>query len=142
MLLGELDWGLAIESHENVMVTRLVFLLFIMMMSIVLINLVIGLSISDISSLRYGFIPTNIFLTVSFRKEATIHKLINTVSAIKSVENLHQLFLFIFPRLKYNTQVTNNSSEYMMDDQVNQFFKNWRPKLKLAFLDFLGNPQS
>ena len=124
MLLGELDWGLAIESHENVMVTRLVFLLFIMMMSIVLINLVIGLSISDISSLRYSFIPTNIFLTVSFRKEATIHKLINTVSAIKSVENLHQLFLFIFPSLKYNTQVTNNSSEYMMDDQVNQIFKN------------------
>ena len=52
MLLGELDWGLAIESHENVMVTRIVFLLFIMMMSIVLINLVIGLSISDISALR------------------------------------------------------------------------------------------
>ena len=120
MLLGELDWGLAIESHENVMVTRLVFLLFIMMMSIVLINLVIGLSISDISSLRYSFILYQHFLIlfVTFRKEAHIHKLINTVSAIKSVENLHQLLWFIFPSLKYNTQVTNNSSEYMLDDQV------------------------
>ena len=54
MLLGEVDYDRFThnEHTENVVASKIVFLLFIMMMSIVLINLVIGLSISDISTLR------------------------------------------------------------------------------------------
>lgn len=75
------------------------------MMSIVLINLVIGLSISDISTLR---------------KEAHIHKLINTVTAIKSVENLQKLLSWMFPFLKINTRVTSNNKNnvHMLDEKI------------------------
>ena len=54
MLLGEVDYDRFTHNEytENVVASKIVFLLFIMMMSIVLINLVIGLSISDISTLR------------------------------------------------------------------------------------------
>lgn len=52
MLLGELDYASLVESGNNTLIIRIVFLLFIMMMSIVLINLIIGLSISDIAFLR------------------------------------------------------------------------------------------
>ena len=80
---------------------------------------------------------------MSYRKEAHIHKLINIVTAIKSVENLHQLLWWIFPRLKYNTQVTNDSSEYMMDDQVGQIYLHIHILLqRLILLDFPGNTKS
>ena len=52
MLLGELDYASLVESGNNALIIKIVFLLFIMMMSIVLINLIIGLSISDIAFLR------------------------------------------------------------------------------------------
>ncbi len=52
MLLGELDYASLVESGNNTLIIKIVFLLFIMMMSIVLINLIIGLSISDIAFLR------------------------------------------------------------------------------------------
>ena len=52
MLLGELDYASLVETGNNTLVVKIVFLLFIMMMSIVLINLIIGLSINDIASLR------------------------------------------------------------------------------------------
>ena len=52
MLLGELDYASLVETGNNTLVIKIVFLLFIMMMSIVLINLIIGLSINDIASLR------------------------------------------------------------------------------------------
>ena len=54
MLLGELDYSSLIEAPENIWLLKIVFLMFILMMSIVLINLIIGLSISDISTLRYS----------------------------------------------------------------------------------------
>ena len=57
MLLGELDYGQMTEldssSGDNVMLVKIIILLFIMMMSIVLINLIIGLAINDITTLRY-----------------------------------------------------------------------------------------
>lgn len=53
MLLGELDYELMTKSGDNVMLVKLIILLFIMMMSIVLINLIIGLAINDIATLRY-----------------------------------------------------------------------------------------
>ena len=82
----------------------MVFLLFIMMMSIVLINLIIGLSISDIAALR---------------KEAHVHKLINTVAAIQSVESLHQLLGWALPGLDTDTRVTsNNTGDRAIDEQV------------------------
>ena len=57
MLLGELDYGQMIgldsdTSGDNVMLVKIIVLLFIMMMSIVLINLIIGLAINDITTLR------------------------------------------------------------------------------------------
>ena len=52
MLLGEFEYNDLVEGGEATWWTKFVFLLFIMMMSIVLINLVIGLSISDINTLR------------------------------------------------------------------------------------------
>ena len=58
MLLGELDAASLVESGNNTLIIKIVFLLFIMMMSIVLINLIIGLSTSDIAFLR-GYILTN-----------------------------------------------------------------------------------
>ena len=87
-------------------VLKVVFLLFIMMMSIVLINLIIGLSISDIAALR---------------KEAHVHKLINTVAAIQSVESLHQLLGWALPRLATDTRVTsNNTGDRAIDEQVEE----------------------
>ena len=89
-------------------VLKVVFLLFIMMMSIVLINLIIGLSISDISALR---------------KEAHVHKLINTVAAIQSVESLHQLLGWALPRLATDTRVTSNNNgagDRAIDEQVEE----------------------
>ena len=61
MLLGELDYGQMVgldsnsgeSSGDNVMLVKIIILLFIMMMSIVLINLIIGLAINDIANLRY-----------------------------------------------------------------------------------------
>ena len=87
---------------------KVVFLLFIMMMSIVLINLIIGLSISDIAALR---------------KEAHVHKLINTVAAIQSVESLHQLLGWALPRLATDTRVTSNNTgagDRDIDEQVEE----------------------
>ena len=60
MLLGELDYGQMVglnsisgdSSGDNVMLVKIIILLFIMMMSIVLINLIIGLAINDIATLR------------------------------------------------------------------------------------------
>ena len=53
------------------------------------------------------------------RKEAKIHKLINTVSAIKSVENLNMIISFVCPKLRNNTRVTSdNDMGHMIDDQV------------------------
>ena len=57
MLLGELDYGQMVDldsnGGDNVMLVKIIILLFIMMMSIVLINLIIGLAINDITTLRY-----------------------------------------------------------------------------------------
>ena len=48
-----------------------------------------------------------------------MHKLINTVSAIKSVENLNMIISFVFPKLRNNTRVTNDKGTcHMIDDQV------------------------
>ena len=56
------------------------------------------------------------------RKEAKVHKLINTVSAIKSVENLNMIISFVFPKLRNNTRVTNDKGTgHMIDDQVKIF---------------------
>ena len=56
MLLGELDYGQMVDldsnGGDNVMLVKIIILLFIMMMSIVLINLIIGLAINDITTLR------------------------------------------------------------------------------------------
>ena len=54
MLLGELDYKEMTDpmSGDNVMLVKIIILLFIMMMSIVLINLIIGLAINDIATLR------------------------------------------------------------------------------------------
>ena len=121
MLLGELDYASLVETGNNTLVVKIVFLLFIMMMSIVLINLIIGLSINDIASLRWGFI-LKLISQLFVRKEANIHKLINTVSAIKSVENLNMIISFVFPRLRNNTRVTSDThTGHMIDDQVQMF---------------------
>ena len=49
MLLGAVEFG---NLNEVSWLTKLIFLVFVVLMSIVLINLVIGLSISDVVSLR------------------------------------------------------------------------------------------
>ena len=50
MLLGEVEFG---DLNKVSILAKLIFLAFVIIMSIVLINLVIGLSISDVVSLRY-----------------------------------------------------------------------------------------
>ena len=53
MLLGEFDFLDTIVADPNSTIwTKLVFALFLLRMSIVIMNLVIGLAISDVSSLR------------------------------------------------------------------------------------------
>ena len=53
MLLGEFDFIDTIVADPNShMLTKLVFAFFLLSMSIVLMNLVIGLAISDVGSLR------------------------------------------------------------------------------------------
>ena len=53
MLLGEFDFEDLNHDGQPSWMTKLVFLMFAILMSIVLINLVIGLSISDVTSLRW-----------------------------------------------------------------------------------------
>ena len=53
MLLGEFDFEDLNHDGNPSWMTKLVFLIFAILMSIVLINLVIGLSISDVTSLRW-----------------------------------------------------------------------------------------
>ena len=52
MLLGEFEYNDIVDDGETTLWTKHVFLLFIMVMSIVLINLVIGLTLNDINMLR------------------------------------------------------------------------------------------
>ena len=53
MLLGEFDFMDTIVADPNSTIsTKLVFAFFLLSMSIVLMNLVIGLAISDVRSLR------------------------------------------------------------------------------------------
>ena len=54
----------------------------------------------------------------NLRKEAHIHKMINTVTAIKSVENLTKIISWILPGLSCNTRVTATDREDMLNDQV------------------------
>ena len=59
-----------------------------------------------------------IILLFNLRKEAHIHKMINTVTAIKSVENLTMIISWILPGLRCNTRVTAIDREDMLNDQV------------------------
>ena len=53
MLLGEFDFmDMIVRDENNFWLTKLLFALFLVLMSVVLMNLVIGLAISDIGSLR------------------------------------------------------------------------------------------
>ena len=53
MLLGEFDFVTSILKDENTFwLTKLIFAMFLLSMSIVLMNLVVGLAIHDIGALR------------------------------------------------------------------------------------------
>ena len=53
MLLGEFDFvETIVEDPESNFLTKWVFAFFLLSMSVVLMNLVIGLAISDVESLR------------------------------------------------------------------------------------------
>ena len=67
MLLGEFDFmDMIVRDPDNFWLTKLLFALFLVLMSVVLMNLVIGLAISDIGSLRLSLekcpSPTKSFL--------------------------------------------------------------------------------
>ena len=65
MLLGEVEFG---DLKDVSWLTKLIFLVFVILMSIVLINLVIGLSISDVVSLRLvAFLDDSLDLSHSGR---------------------------------------------------------------------------
>ena len=54
MLLGEFDFmDMIVRDENNFWLTKLLFALFLVLMSVVLMNLVIGLAISDSGSLRW-----------------------------------------------------------------------------------------
>merc|ERR1719370_2887537 len=105
MLLGEVEFG---DLKDISWLTKLIFLAFVILMSIVLINLVIGLSISDV---------------VALRKDAHIHKVINTVSAIRSVNTLKENLSRIFRR---GNRVSKRKSN-------EEFDKVW---LEMSHLDY------
>ena len=53
MLLGEFDFiDIFLDDPNSTLVTKLVFTFFLLSMSVVVMNLVIGLAISDIDALR------------------------------------------------------------------------------------------
>ena len=53
MLLGEFDFVTSILKDENTFwLTKVIFAMFLLSMSIVLMNLVVGLAIHDIGALR------------------------------------------------------------------------------------------
>ena len=55
---------------------------------------------------------------LNLRKEAHIHKMINTVSAIKSVENLTRILSWLVPRLRCNTRLTAPDRDNLLTDQA------------------------
>jgi len=78
MLLGEFEFFSYLEHPENNGLTvRFVFLSFLLCMSIVVMNLVIGLAIGDIETMR---------------KNANIHKLVSSIMAIRLIDELSNFF--------------------------------------------------
>ena len=67
MLLGEFDFmDMIVRDPDNFWLTKLLFALFLVLMSVVLMNLVIGLAISDIGSLRLSLKEQHSFLNVLY----------------------------------------------------------------------------
>ena len=86
MLLGEFDFiDTILENPHSTWVTKLLFSVFLLGMSIVLMNLVVGLAISDISALRLAMVEE---LMVALRHEAHIRKTISLMMAIEATEQL------------------------------------------------------
>ena len=52
------------------------------------------------------------------RKEANIHKMINIISAIKSVENINQILYILLPALHTNTRVIPSKTEHNISEQI------------------------
>lgn len=107
MLLGEFDFiDTILEDPDSTWVTKLLFSGFLIGMSIVLMNLVVGLAISDISALRLAVEEE---LTVAPRHEAHIRKTISLMMAIEATEQLAEVLVkvcrWLAPHLR--TRVTS-----------------------------------
>ena len=82
MLLGEFDFmDMIVRDPDNFWLTKLLFALFLVLMSVVLMNLVIGLAISDIGSLRLSLKEQYSFLNVLYPDILTGKRLEHTICA-------------------------------------------------------------
>ena len=82
MLLGEFDFmDMIVRDPDNFWLTKLLFALFLVLMSVVLMNLVIGLAISDIGSLRLSLTEQHSFLNVLYPDILTGKRLEHTICA-------------------------------------------------------------
>ena len=82
MLLGEFDFmDMIVRDPDNFWLTKLLFALFLVLMSVVLMNLVIGLAISDIGSLRLSLTEQHSFLNVLYADILTGKRLEHTICA-------------------------------------------------------------
>merc|ERR1719195_2215094 len=89
MMTGELDTADAVILSNNTLFNKIVFVFFIMIMCIVVMNMVLGLAISDINELR---------------KIAHVRKLAMLVAAIQRTENVLNRLQLVLPKYSQLTQ--------------------------------------
>ena len=89
MMLGEFDFMDTIVRDENTFwLTKLLFALFLFMMSVVLMNLVIGLAISDIANLKQEARAHNTrYTTVFLRVLSFESKILAVIPCFRSILN-------------------------------------------------------
>jgi len=97
MLLGEFDFvDLMVDDPTTPWMAKVLFAAFLVVMSIVLMNLVVGLAISDIAALRH---------------EAHIRKIVSLMMAIQKTECLSGLFHRMLPTQQIlRTQITSQAT--------------------------------
>ena len=116
MMTGELDIkDSLITNDQSFWFTKVVFMLFIILMTVVSMNMILGLAISDVGKLRCITYPNFTSIELHFRGIAHVKKLTMLVAAIQRAESLILQFRKIVPqrwkRFVVNPIMTSDATE-------------------------------